>query len=377
MKKHNSIYAQWFNDFYQHKLYLWFIFISITILATSYFFFFFRNDLIIFPGNVNSAVNFYTDSIDDGKSKIEWHDVSKNSIRLSFTLKEGFIRPYVGITILNKNNNTFNVSGYNQIQFELEGNEIKNIVVYLVTDSKSINRSGNNTKLHFCENIEVGKKNKQFKLYINQFKVPDWWYDVNNLSPNQPFELDLKNVTNINFTTGLTPTVNTRRFLKINSVKFVRNNTWIIIEMVITEVLIILLLLLLHFLKVRNLNKNKPVIITYKPVNIENKNKTRNSFLDYIHENFQNSELNLDLIAHQTGINQRLISENISIQFNCNVKTYINQIRINEAQRLLKETGLNISEIAYKVGFSSPSNFNRVFKKISGISPTEFMQSKQ
>jgi AraC-like DNA-binding protein len=377
LKKHNSIYAQWFNDFYQHKLYLWFIFISITILATSYFFFFFRNDLIIFPGNVNSAVNFYTDSIDDGKSKIEWHDVSKNSIRLSFTLKEGFIRPYVGITILNKNNNTFNVSGYNQIQFELEGNEIKNIVVYLVTDSKSINRSGNNTKLHFCENIEVGKKNKQFKLYINQFKVPDWWYDVNNLSPNQPFELDLKNVTNINFTTGLTPTVNTRRFLKINSVKFVRNNTWIIIEMVITEVLIILLLLLLHFLKVRNLNKNKPVIITYKPVNIENKNKTRNSFLDYIHENFQNSELNLDLIAHQTGINQRLISENISIQFNCNVKTYINQIRINEAQRLLKETGLNISEIAYKVGFSSPSNFNRVFKKISGISPTEFMQSKQ
>ena len=53
------------------------------------------------------------------------------------------------------------------------------------------------------------------------------------------------------------------------------------------------------------------------------------------------------------------------------VKTYINNIRIEEAQRLLANTKLNISEIAYTVGFNSPSTFNKVFKKTTGMTPSE------
>lgn len=51
---------------------------------------------------------------------------------------------------------------------------------------------------------------------------------------------------------------------------------------------------------------------------------------------------------------------------------YLIQLRINEAQKLLQETDMGISEIACQVGFENLSYFNRSFKTIVGISPREF-----
>jgi len=128
-----------------------------------------------------------------------------------------------------------------------------------------------------------------------------------------------------------------------------------------------------HF-KTRTKNQIKSVTINYQAINIEKKLKDDRSFLDYISEHFNDSELSLSLISKQTGIRQRHIAESILAQCHCNVKTYINQIRVNEAQRLMRDTELKISEIAYKVGFSSPSNFNRVFKRTTNQTPSDFYQ---
>jgi AraC-like DNA-binding protein len=50
---------------------------------------------------------------------------------------------------------------------------------------------------------------------------------------------------------------------------------------------------------------------------------------------------------------------------------YLLHLRINEAQKLLQETELSISEIAYRVGFENLSYFNRSFKRIAGNTPRE------
>jgi AraC-like DNA-binding protein len=50
---------------------------------------------------------------------------------------------------------------------------------------------------------------------------------------------------------------------------------------------------------------------------------------------------------------------------------YLLHLRINEAQKLLQETDLSISEIAYRVGFENLSYFNRSFKRIAGMTPRE------
>ena len=51
------------------------------------------------------------------------------------------------------------------------------------------------------------------------------------------------------------------------------------------------------------------------------------------------------------------------------------QIRFEMASRLLKDTNTQIQEIAYKLGYNDASHFARVFRRIAGISPSEYRKS--
>ena len=57
-----------------------------------------------------------------------------------------------------------------------------------------------------------------------------------------------------------------------------------------------------------------------------------------------------------------------------NFTAYVSRLRIEKAKNLLLNLNLNVSEIAYEVGFQSLTHFNRVFKKIMGQSPTEYRE---
>ncbi|WP_178075791.1 AraC family transcriptional regulator [Paenibacillus oralis] len=55
---------------------------------------------------------------------------------------------------------------------------------------------------------------------------------------------------------------------------------------------------------------------------------------------------------------------------------YINRVRIEQACRLLRETELPVTEIAYRVGYQSGTHFGRVFKKVKGISPQGYRREQ-
>lgn len=54
---------------------------------------------------------------------------------------------------------------------------------------------------------------------------------------------------------------------------------------------------------------------------------------------------------------------------------YLNSIRIREAQKMLLDSELTVTQIAEKVGFGSITHFNRVFKKITGLSPLKYRKT--
>lgn len=54
---------------------------------------------------------------------------------------------------------------------------------------------------------------------------------------------------------------------------------------------------------------------------------------------------------------------------------FLNEIRLGFATRLMIDSDMNISEICYQCGFNNISNFNRIFKKMQGFTPTEFRQT--
>jgi AraC-like DNA-binding protein len=83
-------------------------------------------------------------------------------------------------------------------------------------------------------------------------------------------------------------------------------------------------------------------------------------------------ELSLTKVAKFVNISANHLSERFKEVTGMNFVNYIAQIRTEKACDLLQDRQRRISEIAFAVGFQSLSQFNRVFKKLSGKSPTEY-----
>lgn len=95
---------------------------------------------------------------------------------------------------------------------------------------------------------------------------------------------------------------------------------------------------------------------------------------DYIHGHYQEditltemADLSSLSISHFGALFKRYTGETLI--------TYINQVRVEKAKELLRNTNEKIYQIAEEIGFSSQSYFIRVFKNISGMSPNEYRRS--
>ncbi|MEN9306805.1 MAG: hypothetical protein RL173_737 [Fibrobacterota bacterium] len=91
-----------------------------------------------------------------------------------------------------------------------------------------------------------------------------------------------------------------------------------------------------------------------------------------LREKFNDPELSLDSFALAQGMSPRLVATLIKEGTQLHFKGALNELRLTEAARLLKESKANVSEIAYAVGFQNPSHFGRAFREKYGVSPTDF-----
>ncbi|MFZ4928894.1 helix-turn-helix domain-containing protein [Chryseobacterium sp. Mn2064] len=99
---------------------------------------------------------------------------------------------------------------------------------------------------------------------------------------------------------------------------------------------------------------------------LENLMNTQKPYLD--------SELNLIKLAEMLAVSTHHLSYVINTGFGKNFFQYVNEFRVEYAQKLLKETHnkLSILGIAYESGFNSKTSFNTTFKKVTGKTPSEF-----
>lgn len=95
----------------------------------------------------------------------------------------------------------------------------------------------------------------------------------------------------------------------------------------------------------------------------------------FIEENSAN-ELSLTKVARAVNISPTHLSEKFKSVTGINFVDYVARKRFANACALLRETDRSVSEIAFAVGFQSLSQFNRVFKKLSGKSPRAYRLSK-
>ena len=91
----------------------------------------------------------------------------------------------------------------------------------------------------------------------------------------------------------------------------------------------------------------------------------------YIEEH-SGEELSLPRVAKAVNIHPNYLSEKFKQVTGIKFVEYIARARFNTACDLLRNGNLRVSEIAFAAGFQSLSQFNRVFKRFSGKSPTQY-----
>ncbi|MFH6951026.1 substrate-binding domain-containing protein [Flavobacterium sp. FlaQc-51] len=96
---------------------------------------------------------------------------------------------------------------------------------------------------------------------------------------------------------------------------------------------------------------------------------------DIITMNVENPKFSVEDLADKLGVSRVQLYRKVKAIIGINISDHINNVKLEKAAELLKSNNMNISEIAYSLGFSSPNYFSTAFKNKFGISPKEYKSS--
>lgn len=100
-------------------------------------------------------------------------------------------------------------------------------------------------------------------------------------------------------------------------------------------------------------------------------NRLVGSAMDFINENYM-KDLNLTFLAEQVGVTTGYLSTLFSQTLDCGFVDYLNKVRIERACNYLFNSQLKTYEVAYKVGFRDEKYFAKVFKRVTGVNPSQY-----
>ncbi|MBC8769817.1 response regulator [Arenibacter sp. BSSL-BM3] len=120
-------------------------------------------------------------------------------------------------------------------------------------------------------------------------------------------------------------------------------------------------------------------VISDVPVN-KNTNSLDKDFiekvLNYINKNIDDPDLSVEALASHLNLSRSQFYRKIKALTNQTANEFLRNIRIERAKQIIEMGNTNISEVCYKVGFSTPSYFTKCFKEHFGILPTEVVPLK-
>ncbi|AGK95938.1 response regulator transcription factor [Clostridium pasteurianum] len=120
--------------------------------------------------------------------------------------------------------------------------------------------------------------------------------------------------------------------------------------------------------------KNKLCSMEKDEADKENRNcinKALQPALKYIEENYRD-EISLEKMANVTNLSMYYFSRLFKKEIGINFTTYVNQCKIKKAKEMLKYTDIPIVDIAAELGYYECGYFTKIFKKINGITPTNY-----
>ena len=97
--------------------------------------------------------------------------------------------------------------------------------------------------------------------------------------------------------------------------------------------------------------------------------------LSLLEEKYSNPDFSVEELSLEIAMSRMQLHRKIKALTDQSPGEFLRTFRLERAKQMLTNTGLQVSEVCFKVGFNNVSNFSKVFREFTGVTPTEFMAS--
>ena len=94
-----------------------------------------------------------------------------------------------------------------------------------------------------------------------------------------------------------------------------------------------------------------------------------------VNKNLGDSDFSVEMLTQEVGISRAQLHRKMKEMTGLSTSEFIRNIRLEQAARLLKEQKINVTQVAYTVGFSNLAHFSTIFRKHFGVSPSEYAET--
>jgi len=351
-------------------------------------FFFHSKQVDIYPSDSfpNSIIYAYGDQTDGGSSTASLNK-GDSSITLSLLVRSGIAYPYAGMGIdlisdTEKLSGHFiDFSSYDSLSITLRTKYMKNVQVKLITHDPNLTQFEDPVSARYLlQLIPSDRSYQNITIPISGFSIPEWWFERNGFKAPDQLKY-LERGIKIDISSGSGTMLGIADEIEIKNITLFGSNHFL--NKMILSLAIIITALFLGFLWINHSKRLAEQLIevklrkeqaleNYSKLPIESHQKQEaERVINYINSNYQNASLSLEDVCREVGLNRNKLSEILKKNVGMTFSSYVNQIRLKEACRLLIETDLQVVEISINIGFGNVSHFNKVFKQAYQKTPLE------
>ncbi|HOS84919.1 MAG TPA: helix-turn-helix transcriptional regulator [Bacteroidales bacterium] len=299
---------------------------------------------------------------------------TEHSVHVQFQLKEGYQFPFAGVQIEKNNQQLFDISHYT-IHLQLLAKQDMRLSIrhnqFIPQYSDSVNTLSYALYLKTLT-LEQGMNNFVIRAEdINE--IPEWWYTLNPRKTHDVLASSFEQTKYMWLYSESTIPLNTSMQFEITELKLVYALQPLVHLFLYFAVCYYIILIVVWKFKKNSIQK---LFLPIEHIAIsQNQNTMFTEIVKILATEYRNPELKISDVAKSAGIYDEQVSEILKQHVDMNFKQYLNKIRIEESLHLLRNSSLQISEIAFSVGYNSVQHFNRVFKECMNCSPGAYRES--
>ena len=226
-------------------------------------------------------------------------------------------------------------------------------------------------------------------IELDDLETPQWWLGKYGFDYSEK-TYQLGKTMGFAWTNSLQSPVNTLSHVKLTDIQLSGYDPRFIYAAIVLGIgwwLLFLVAQLRYYARVlkqeirARVQDDQPLIAYKKLFIAPQKDKEKEALLRYMANEYTNHELSLEAAIAALNMNRNKINDILKEELGLTFTSYLNKLRLTEAARLLAETAeVNVSEIAYAVGYNNVPYFNKLFKQVYGCAPKTFKtlyQSKE